>query len=55
MLAQLTNPMIGIMGDAVMKQMVPDGAADLVYLVGDKGARVEYLQAAMGLPAGTLI
>ena len=52
--AQPTNPMIGIMGDAVMKQMVPDGAADLVYLIGDKGARVEYLQAAMGLPAGTI-
>jgi Domain of unknown function (DUF4412) len=52
--AQPANPMIGIMGDAVMKQMVPDGAADLVYLVGDKGARVEYLQAAMGLPAGTI-
>jgi len=48
------NPMIGIMGDAVMKQMVPEGTADLVYLVGDKGARVEYLQAAMGLPAGTI-
>jgi hypothetical protein len=52
--AQPTNPMIGIMGDAVMKQMVPDGAADLVYLVGDKAARVEYQQAAMGLPAGTI-
>src|SRR5882672_2465208 len=50
--AQPVNPMIGIMGDAVMKQMVPEGAADLVYLVGDKGGRVEYLQAAMGLPAG---
>jgi len=52
--AQPMNPMIGIMGDAVMKQMVPDGAADLVYLISDKGARVEYLQAAMGLPAGTI-
>ena len=52
--AQPVNPMIGIMGDAVMKQMVPEGAADLVYLVGEKGARVEYLQPAMGLPAGTI-
>ncbi len=48
------NPMLGIVGDAVMKQMVPDGAADLVYLVGDKAARVEYQQPAMGLPAGTI-
>jgi hypothetical protein len=52
--AQPANPMLGIVGDAVMKQMVPDGAADMVYLVGDKAARVEYLQAAMGLPAGTI-
>jgi hypothetical protein len=52
--AQPANPMIGIMADAVMKQMVPDGTADIVYFVGDKGARVEYLQAAMGLPAGTI-
>jgi hypothetical protein len=48
------NPMIAIMGDALMKQMVPDGAADIVYLVGPKGARLEYLQPAMGLPAGTV-
>jgi hypothetical protein len=48
------NPMIAIVGDAVMKQMVPDGSADLLYIVGDKAARVEYQQAAMGLPAGTI-
>jgi hypothetical protein len=53
--AQPTNPMIGMMGDAVMKQMVPEGTADVLYLVGDKGARVEYLQAAMGQPAGTVM
>ncbi len=33
------NPMIGMMGEAVIKQMVPEGAADVVYLVGEKGAR----------------
>src|SRR5689334_17828357 len=51
---QPVNPMIGIMGDAVMKQMVPDGSADIVYLVGPKGARMEFQQSAMGLPAGTI-
>jgi len=51
---QPANPMIGMMSEAVMKQMVPEGAADVVYLVGDKGARIEYLQAAMGQPAGTV-
>ena len=46
--------MIGMMADAVMKQMVPGGEADVVYLVGEKGARIEYMQSAMGQPAGTI-
>ena len=52
--AQAVNPMIGIMSDSVMKQMVPDGAADILYVVGDKGARIEYVQAAMGQAAGAI-
>ena len=52
--AQPANPMIGMMADAVMKQMVPGGEADIVYLVGEKGARIEYVQAAMGQSAGTI-
>ncbi len=51
---QPANPMIGMMADAVMKQMVPGGEADVVYLVGEKGARIEYMQAAMGQAAGTI-
>jgi len=51
---QPVNPMLGMMADAVMKQMVPGGEADVVYLVGDKGARIEYMQAAMGQQAGTI-
>lgn len=52
--AQPANPMMAMMGDAVMKQMVPEGAADVVYLVSEKGARIEYLQAAMGQVAGAV-
>jgi len=52
--AQPANPMMAMMGDAVMKQMVPEGAADIVYLVSEKGARIEYLQAAMGQVAGAV-
>ena len=52
--AQGTNPMLGMMGDAMMKQMLPDGAADIVYLVGEKGSRIEFMQAAMGQAAGTV-
>lgn len=51
---QPVNPMLGMMADAVMKQMVPGGEADVVYLVGEKGARIEYMQAAMGQSAGTI-
>jgi hypothetical protein len=48
------NPVLGMMADGLMKQMVPGGAADVVYLVGDKGARIEFMQAAMGQAAGTI-
>jgi hypothetical protein len=52
--AQPVNPILSMFGDAVMKQIVPDGAADILYLVGEKGTRVEYMQAAMGQPAGSV-
>src|SRR5580765_3761839 len=52
--AQPANPLLGMLADGVMRQMVPDGAADILYLVGDKGARIEYMQAAMGMPAGAV-
>jgi len=52
--AQPANPMLGMLADGVMRQMVPDGAADILYMVGDKGARIEYMQAAMGQPAGAV-
>ena len=52
--AQGSSPMLGMMGDAMMKQMVPDGAADIVYLIGEKGSRIEFMQAAMGQAAGTV-
>jgi hypothetical protein len=52
--AQGSNPMVGMMGDAMMKQLVPEGAADIVYLIGENGARIEFTQAAMGQAAGTI-
>jgi hypothetical protein len=51
---QGANAVVGMMGDALMKQLVPDGAADIVYLVGEKGARIEFTKAALGQPAGTV-
>ena len=48
------NPMMGMMADSIMKQLVPEGAADIIYTIGEKGGRIEYLQAAMGQPAGSI-
>ncbi|MEP6915234.1 MAG: hypothetical protein ABJC89_06285 [Acidobacteriota bacterium] len=58
------NPLIAMMGETMMKQLLPSGGADLIYTVGEKGVRIEYLQAAMGqeegsvnlsMPDGTLV
>lgn len=50
---QTVNPLISMIGDNMIKELLPGGAADLIYVIGEKGTRVEYMQAAMGQPAGT--
>jgi hypothetical protein len=50
---QPANPTIAMMGDSMIKEMLPAGSADLVYIIGERGTRVEYLQPAMGQAAGT--
>lgn len=52
--APSANPLLGMMGDSVMKQLVPGGTADVVYWIGEQGARIEFTQAAMGQAAGTV-
>lgn len=51
---QAANPMLAMMGEMMSKQLLPAGGADLVYIIGEKGTRVEYVQAAMGQPAGAV-
>ena len=48
------NPMLGMMGEQMMKQMLPNGSTEIVYIVGDKGTRMEFTQAAMGQVAGAV-
>jgi hypothetical protein len=48
------NPLLAMMGDALVKQVLPEGTADIVYVLGDKGARIETVNAAMGQAAGTV-
>jgi hypothetical protein len=47
------NPMISMVAEGMLKQMIPEGGADIVYTVGEKGVRIDYLQAAMGQREGT--
>jgi hypothetical protein len=48
------NALLGMMGDAMMKQLVPEGTADIIYIVGEKGARMEFTKAALGQAARTV-
>src|SRR5215210_3695722 len=49
-----SHPLLAMMGDAVIQQLVPEGRADVIYILGEKGARTEALNAVMGQPAGTV-
>jgi len=48
------NPMMAMMAEQMMKQMLPNGASEMTYIIGDKGARMEFTQAAMGQAAGSV-
>jgi Domain of unknown function (DUF4412) len=48
------NPMVAMMGEQMMKQLLPNGGTEIIYIVGEKGTRLEYTQAAMGQAAGTV-
>jgi hypothetical protein len=48
------NPMLAMMGEAVGQQLLPNGATDVVYIIGEKGTRTEFTKAAMGQPEGTV-
>jgi Domain of unknown function (DUF4412) len=48
------SPMLAMMGEAMTKQLFPEGSATMTYILGDKGVRIELMNAAMGQPAGTV-
>jgi hypothetical protein len=48
------NPMLAMMGEAMTKQLFPEGSATMTYILGDKGVRIELMNAALGQPAGTV-
>jgi hypothetical protein len=49
------NPMLAMMGDMLGQQLLPDGPADVIYIIGEKGTRAEFSKAAMGQPEGTIV
>ena len=48
------NPMLGMMGEQMMKQMLPNGSSEVGYIIGDKGTRIDFTQPAMGQGAGAI-
>jgi hypothetical protein len=48
------NPMVAMMGDALTRQLLPEGTATMTYYIGAKGTRIEFVNAAMGQAAGTV-
>ena len=48
------NPMLAMMGDALSRQLLPEGSATMTYLIGEKGTRIDFVNAAMGQAAGTV-
>jgi hypothetical protein len=51
---QPNNPIIAMIAEGLIKQLLPAGSADVVYTIGARGARIEYLQAAMGQAEGSI-
>ena len=48
------NPMLAMMGDALSRQLLPEGSATMTYLIGEKGTRIDFVNSAMGQAAGTV-
>lgn len=48
------NPTLVMIGESMAKQLFPDGSATMTYILGDKGVRVEFVNAALGQPAGSV-
>jgi hypothetical protein len=48
------NPMLAMLAEGLTRQLLPGGSADLVYIVGERGSRIEFLQPALGNDAGVV-
>jgi len=54
--SQPANPMLTMLGGQITQQMLPNGSADTVYIVTEKGMRTEYIKGGMNQQAeGTVL
>jgi hypothetical protein len=49
-----SNQMLAMMGQQAMQQILPNGTAKMVYVVGANGIRTEFVSGGMGVGAGTV-
>ena len=49
------NPMRAMAGDIIVRTMLPDGPADSIYWISDRGTRVELTKANAVMPAGSVV
>src|SRR5262245_986859 len=47
--APAANPLVTMLAAQFTKQMLPNGAADTVYLISEKGVRTEYVKGGMNM------
>ena len=53
--AEPVNPMLAMAGDIIVRTMLPDGPADSIYWISDRGTRVELTKANAMMPAGSVV
>lgn len=49
------NTMLAMAGDMMVQTMLPEGPADSIFWLSDKGTRIELTKANLMMPAGTVI
>src|SRR5262245_39579268 len=49
-----SNQMLEMMGQQALQQIMPNGNAKMIYTVGEKGIRTEFVVGGMGVASGTV-
>lgn len=49
-----SNQLLAMMGQQALQQILPNGTAKMIYIVGEKGIRTEFVTGGMGLASGSV-